>query len=106
MRWSCCGLGDDIAGTFTPNERKALLTGGSTEGIEVFTKDDKYVSTYTTGGSFVAPSKPGIYKMLDGGKEKYLAVQLEPSEKSVAMAPGISLAIMMSRMHNKRKGNE
>ena len=83
--------GDDIAGTFTPNERKALLTGGGSEGIEIFTKDDKYVATYKTGGNFVAPSKPGIYKLLDGGTEKYLSVQLEQAEKSVAHGSGYKL---------------
>ncbi|WP_060209647.1 vWA domain-containing protein [Sporosarcina koreensis] len=76
--------GNDIAGTFTPNERKALLTGSGDEGIEIFTVDDKYIASYQAGGNFVAPSKPGIYKLMDSGTERYLSVQLEPNEKSVA----------------------
>lgn len=76
--------GNDIAGTFTPNERKALLTGSEAEGIEIFTIEDEYVATYPTGGNFVAPAKPGIYKLIEGGTERYLSVQLEPNEKSVA----------------------
>lgn len=76
--------GSDIAGSFTPNERKALLTGSGSEGIEVYTINDEYVATYPAGGNFVAPSKPGIYKLMDSGTERYLSVQLEPSEKSVA----------------------
>ena len=83
--------GSDIAGTFTPNERKALLTGSGSEGIEIFTIDDKYVATYPAGGNFVAPSKPGIYKLMDSGTEKYLSVQLEPDEKSVAYGSSYKL---------------
>nr|WP_255723327.1 BatA and WFA domain-containing protein [Sporosarcina sp. ACRSL] len=83
--------GSEIAGTFTPNERKALLTGSGPEGIEIFTVDDKYIASYEAGGNFVAPSKPGIYKLLDRGVEKYLSVQLEPIEKSVAYGPGYRL---------------
>ncbi|MCM3710093.1 vWA domain-containing protein [Sporosarcina luteola] len=83
--------GSDIAGTFTPNERKALLTGSGSEGIEVFTINDKYVATYPAGGNFVAPAKPGIYKLMESGAERYLSVQLEPDEKSVAFGSSYKL---------------
>lgn len=82
---------NNIAGIFTPNERKALLTSGGSESIEVFTIDDKYIATYPDGGSFVAPAKPGIYKLLDNGKEELLTVQLESSEKLVKHGASYSL---------------
>nr|WP_285847138.1 VWA domain-containing protein [Sporosarcina luteola] len=83
--------GSDIAGTFSPNERKALLTGSGSEGIEVFTINDKYVATYPAGENFVAPAKPGIYKLMESGAERYLSVQLEPDEKSVAFGSSYKL---------------
>lgn len=83
--------GSDSAGTFTPNERRALLTGGGSEGIEIFTMDDKYVASYPAGGNFVAPAKPGIYKLMDSGTERYLSVQLEEGEKLVAFGPSYKL---------------
>lgn len=91
----------NIAGTFTPNERKALLTSGGSEGIEVFTIDDRYIASYPDGGSFVAPGKPGIYKLLDNGKEELLTVQLEMDEKMVAYGAGYSLGLA-----NAMNGNE
>jgi hypothetical protein len=83
--------GSDVAGTFTPNERKALLTGNEMKGIEIFTIDDEYVATYSEGGNFVAPSKPGIYKLIDSGTERYLSVQLEQDEKSTAFGSSYKL---------------
>ncbi|HEX5564192.1 MAG TPA: hypothetical protein VFX34_04470, partial [Sporosarcina sp.] len=98
--------GSDVAGTFLPNERKALLTGSGTEGIEVFTIDDKYVSSYPSGGSFVAPSRPGIYKLMDGGTERYLTVQLEQDEKSVAYGSSYKLGSDMSDENGKEEGKQ
>ena len=82
---------NNVVGTFKPNERKAILTSGGSEGLEVFTIDDQYITTYQEGGSFVAPAKPGIYKLLDNGKEELLTVQLEPSEKIIEHGSGYSL---------------
>jgi len=98
--------GSDIAGTFTPNERKALLTGSGSEGIEIFTIEDKYIATYPTGGNFIAPTKPGIYKLLDGGTEKYLSVQLEPNEKSVAYGSSYKLGSDLAGDSEKEEGKQ
>ena len=81
----------NIVGMFKPNERKAILTSASSEGIEVFTIDDQYITTHPEGGSFVAPAKPGVYKLLDNGKEELLTVQLEQSEKVIKHGSGYSL---------------
>ena len=96
--------GSDIVGIFTPNERKAVLTSGGPDGIEIFTMDDSYVATYADGGSFVAPSKPGIYKMMDQGAEKYLSVQLEPAEKSVAHGSSFRLGASQADDIDKEEG--
>jgi len=98
--------GNDIAGTFTPNERKALLTGSGAEGIEIFTIDDKYVATYSAGGSFVAPSKPGIYKLMDSGMERFLSVQLEQDEKSVAYGSSYKLGSGPSDDSEQEEGKQ
>src|SRR5690606_20189314 len=96
----------DVAGTFTPNERKALLTGSGNEGIEVFTVDDEYVATYPSGGNFVAPSKPGIYKLMDGGTERYLTVQLVQEEKSVAYGSSFKLGSDPIDENGKEEGKQ
>lgn len=75
--------GTDIAGLFHPNERKAILSSGMSDDMEVFTVKDEYVESFANGNHFIAPMKPGIYKLIDGGKEKYIAVQLESTEKSI-----------------------
>lgn len=94
---------NNIAGTFTPNERKALVTSGGSKEIEVFTIDDQYISTHMDGGSFVAPAKPGIYKLLDNGKEKMLTVQLESSEKLVEHGASYSLG-GITTLNGKEEG--
>ncbi|WP_399628385.1 BatA and WFA domain-containing protein [Sporosarcina sp. SG10008] len=73
----------DSLGLFVPNERKAVLSGRTENGLEIYTIDDEYVTTITDGSSFIAPTSPGIYKALDGGVEKMFAVQLEKSEKEL-----------------------
>lgn len=73
----------DSLGLFVPNERKAVLSGRTENGLEIYTIDDEYVTTITDGSSFIAPTRPGIYKALDGGVEKMFAVQLEKSEKEL-----------------------
>ncbi len=98
--------GSDIAGTFTPNERKALLTGSGPEGIEIFTIDDKYVATYQAGENFVAPAKPGIYKLIDNGTESYLSVQLDPDEKLVASGSSYKLGSGSAEDTEKEEGKQ
>lgn len=71
-------------GTFIPNERKALLSSGKSTMMEVFTMTDEYTSSFPSGSNFVAPHKPGIYKLIDGeNKEKLFTVQLEQTEKEL-----------------------
>jgi hypothetical protein len=81
--WSAIGqVGTEgnTLGTFTPNERKAVLSSGQSGKIEIFTVDDNYVTTITDSSSFIAPQSPGIYKARDDANEKLFAVQLEPEE--------------------------
>ncbi|MDN4608956.1 vWA domain-containing protein [Sporosarcina highlanderae] len=104
--WSSAEMlrsGSDNVGAFIPNERKAVLTSGS-EGIEIFTTEDKYVASYPDGGSFVAPSKPGIYKMIDGGTEKYFSVQLELGEKIVSHGSGYKQGFVETDDAGKEEG--
>ena len=75
----------DTLGLFMPNERKAVLSAGTEEGMEVYTLEDEYVATFADGASFVAPTRPGIYKARDGDSEKLFAVQLEQSEKELVI---------------------
>ncbi|QUW21731.1 VWA domain-containing protein [Sporosarcina sp. Marseille-Q4063] len=67
-------------GTFTPNERKAVLSSSQSGKIEVYTVDDEYVTTITDSSSFIAPQLPGVYKARDEANEKLFTVQLEPEE--------------------------
>lgn len=105
--WSSSELlrsGNDVIGTFSPNERKAVLTSGGREGLEIFTLNDQYVATYSDGGSFVAPSKPGIYKLIDDGTEKYLSVQLEGNEKRVADGSSYKLGSVSTNDGKQEEG--
>jgi hypothetical protein len=72
-------------GTFIPNERRAVLSSGIEKYLELYTLTDEYVSTFVDGSDFIAPSKPGIYKVMDNGTEKWLAVQLESAEKEIKL---------------------
>ena len=78
-------------GSFVPNERKAVLSGGTENSMEIYSITDEYITTFADGSDFVAPPKPGIYKVLDGGTEKLIAVQLERTEKEII--PGSSYRI-------------
>ncbi|MCG7334225.1 BatA and WFA domain-containing protein [Sporosarcina sp. ACRSM] len=78
-------------GTFIPNERRAVLSSGIENNMELYTLTDEYVSTFVDSSDFIAPSKPGIYKVMDNGTEKWLAVQLESAEKEIM--PGTSYKI-------------
>ena len=49
---------------------KRLLSGKTENGLEIYTIDDEYVTTIADGSSFIAPTRPGIYKALDGGVER------------------------------------
>nr|WP_255550331.1 BatA and WFA domain-containing protein [Sporosarcina sp. E16_3] len=91
----------DSLGLFVPNERKAILSGGTENGLEIYTIDDEYVTTIANGSSFIAPARPGIYKALDGGVEKMFAVQLERSEKELDQGSSYKIG----RTENG-KGNE
>ena len=78
----------DILGTFVPNERKAVISGE----IEVYTEADEYVTTIADGSSFIAPSLPGIYKAREGDAEKLFSVQLEETEKEIAVGTSFRIS--------------
>ena len=42
----------DSLGLFVPNERKAVLSGGTENGLEIYTIDDEYVTTIADGSEF------------------------------------------------------
>ena len=84
-------------GTFTPNERKAVIGSGASGGIEVYTVEDEYVTTSEEPSSFVAPVRPGIYVARDGDSEKLFSVELESVEKE--LVEGTSFRI--GRMTNE-----
>lgn len=73
----------NIIGLFAPNERKAVLSAGGEEAIELYTTEGQYVSSFTSGAQFTAPEQPGVYKVLDNGQEKFAVVQLEDVEKKL-----------------------
>ncbi|WP_438316671.1 vWA domain-containing protein [Sporosarcina sp. FA9] len=69
----------NVVGTFAPNQRKSIVSSE----IELYTNEDEYVTTFTEGSSFRAPSIPGIYKLREGNNEKLFTVQLEDDEKEI-----------------------
>lgn len=83
----------DTLGLFVPNERKAVLSAGKADGLEVFTLKDDYVTTFADGSSFVAPARPGIYKVRDGDAEKLFAVQLEQAEKELIVGASYKIGL-------------
>lgn len=68
-------------GLFAPNERKAFIGGE----MEIYSEKDEYVKTIVEGASFIAPARPGIYKIREDKSEKLLAVQLEDTEKEIVV---------------------
>lgn len=86
----------DMLGTFTPNERKAVIGGGSMGNNEVYTIEDEYVMTYKEPSSFIAPLRPGIYTARDGESEKVFSVQLESVEKELVAGASYRIGNMTS----------
>lgn len=86
----------DILGTFTPNERKAVIGSGAIDGIEVYTVGDEYVMSSEEPSSFVAPVGPGIYVALDGESEKLFSVELESVEKELVEGTTFRIGRMTS----------
>ncbi|MCG3087411.1 vWA domain-containing protein [Sporosarcina cyprini] len=91
--------GSSVGGTFSPSQRKAILSHADTKGIEIFNSEDEYESSFSSGTDFVAPQKPGIYKLIDNKRESLISVQLEQEEKK--LGHGTSYKIGM-----ESKGNE
>ncbi|KXH79831.1 BatA and WFA domain-containing protein [Sporosarcina sp. HYO08] len=88
-------------GLFTPNERKAILMSGLNE-LEVFTIQDEYIATYRDGSNFIAPSRPGIYKVADGKEEKRLVVQLEQVEKELQKGTSYRIGQLEEQQENEQ----
>ena len=75
--------GNTYLGTFSPNERKPLSFGSSTNEWEIYTTDDSYEYSIENGGVFIAPKKPGLYVLRSNAVEKNFAVALSQSEKEI-----------------------
>ena len=86
----------DSLGTFTPNERKAVVGSGVNGSIEVYSTDDEYMATSKEPSSFIAPGRPGIYTARDGESEKLFSVQLENTEKELVEGTSFQIGKMGS----------
>ncbi|WP_313891447.1 BatA and WFA domain-containing protein [Psychrobacillus sp.] len=75
--------GNTYLGTFSPNERKPLSLGSTTNEWEVYTKDDSYEYSIENGGAFIAPKEPGLYVLRSKEEEKNFAVALAQKEKEI-----------------------
>ena len=81
--WSAieqAGVEGNTIGTFTPNERKSVLSSGPSGKMEVFTIADEYITTITASSNFIAPQSPGVYKARDEAVEKLFTVKLDNEE--------------------------
>ncbi|MBB4824097.1 hypothetical protein HNO89_001317 [Sporosarcina luteola] len=95
--------GSEVGGTFTPSQRKAVLSHTDTKGIEVFNLRDEYETSFASGTEFVAPNQPGIYKLVDNKRESLIAVQLEQEEKTLNHGPSYKIG-MESEENEKEIG--
>ncbi|QTD42475.1 BatA and WFA domain-containing protein [Sporosarcina sp. Te-1] len=93
--------GSEVGGTFTPSQRKAVLSHVDTKGIEVFNLHDEYKTSFANGTEFVAPEQPGIYKLMDNKRETLIAVQLEQEEKKLSY--GTPYQIGMESKENEKE---
>ena len=90
------GVEGNTMGTFTPNERKAVLSSGPSGKMEVFTIDDEYITTITDTSNFIAPQPPGVYKARDEAVEKLFAVQLDNEELELEAGPSYQIGKTVS----------
>lgn len=88
----------DTLGTFTPNERKAVIGSG---GIEIYTTEDDYVMTSKEPSGFIAPWRPGVYVARSGESEKLLSVQLESVEKELIEGTSFQIGRMTGEEKTK-----
>lgn len=84
--------GNTYLGTFSPNERKPLSLGSSTNEWEIYTTDDSYEYSIENGGVFIAPKKPGLYVLHSNAVEKNFAVALSQSEKEITKGASYKIA--------------
>lgn len=84
--------GNTYLGTFSPNERKPLSLGSATNEWEIYTMKDTYEYSIENGGAFIAPNKPGVYKLLSMDIEKNFAVALSQKEKEIAKGTSYKLS--------------
>ena len=84
--------GNTYLGTFSPNERKPLSLGSSTNEWEIYTTDDSYEYSIENGGVFIAPKKPGLYVLRSNAVEKNFAVALSQSEKETTKGASYKIA--------------
>ena len=90
------GVEGNTIGTFTPNERKAVLSSGQSGKMEVFTIEDEYITTITDTSNFIAPQPPGVYKAHADTVEKLFAVQLENEELKLEMGSSYQIGKTVS----------
>lgn len=78
----------DSLGVFTPLQRKSVVMASA---ADVYDMEGDFISTTESSNTLQAPAKPGIYKVTDGDTEKLLAVQLESSERNVAVGESYTI---------------
>ncbi|MDW0109381.1 vWA domain-containing protein [Sporosarcina aquimarina] len=72
----------DSLSVFTPLQRKSVVMANA---ADMYDMEGDFLTTTESSNTLQAPAKPGIYKVTDGDTEKLFAVQLESSEKNVAV---------------------
>lgn len=71
-------------GTFKPGEKRVVSLPESKKGIDIYTPNNEYIKSIADGGSFVAPSKPGLYYVKTDSDPLYFVVALEQQEKTLS----------------------
>lgn len=88
--WSVLNsLSDDAEtlGVFTPLQRKSIVME---EVADVYELSGSYLYTTESANTLQAPATPGIYRATDGTADKLFAVQLDASERSIAIGDSYS----------------
>ncbi|MGG0645205.1 BatA domain-containing protein [Sporosarcina gallistercoris] len=101
--WSVLNsLSDDAEtlGVFTPLQRKSVLM---TEVADVYELSGSYLYTTESANTLQAPAIPGIYKATDGMTDKLFAVQLDASERSVAIGDAYSTGSLTATNQSKEQ---
>lgn len=93
----------DYIGAFTPKQNASIVVPENEWSI--FTSNDQFVQIIPSSKQFVAPEKPGIYKLQSNDEMRIFSVDIEAEEKLIPVGQSYQIGTVVANQTEQKENS-